>query len=230
MHIGLIGGIGPAATEFYYRGLVGNHAATSVALELTIAHADMYALLENMAAGAANEQARIFCHHVKQLAGAGATIAAVTSIAGHFCFSELQSISPLPMVSALASLRQEIERRGISRVGLLGSKIAMESKLYGSVEGVEVVLPSDDEIQLVSEAYFAMAKEQRANSAQRDLFFKVGDRLCSKQNAEIVILAGTDMFLAFADARPTFDVIDCAEVHIKALNALVEGSSTELTG
>lgn len=230
MHIGLIGGIGPAATEFYYRGLVGKHSATSTPLELTIAHADMYALLENMTAGAADEQAKIFCHHVEQLAGAGATVAAVTSIAGHFCFSELESISPLPIVSALATLRLEIERRGISRVGLLGSKIAIKSKLYGSVEGVEIVLPSDDDIHLVNDAYFAMAKEQRANSAQRDLFFKVGDRLCSKQKAEIVILAGTDMFLAFAGANPAFDVIDCAEVHIKALTSLVEGSSPELTG
>ena len=41
MHIGLIGGIGPAATEFYYRNLVRAHAAANRAMELTIVHADM---------------------------------------------------------------------------------------------------------------------------------------------------------------------------------------------
>jgi aspartate/glutamate racemase len=41
MHIGLIGGIGPAATEFYYRGLVARHAASGTHLELTIDHADL---------------------------------------------------------------------------------------------------------------------------------------------------------------------------------------------
>jgi len=34
MHIGLIGGIGPAATDFYYRRLIANFASKKAALEL----------------------------------------------------------------------------------------------------------------------------------------------------------------------------------------------------
>jgi len=33
MHIGLIGGIGPAATEFYYRGLTDRHAKSGTRLK-----------------------------------------------------------------------------------------------------------------------------------------------------------------------------------------------------
>ena len=40
MHIGLIGGIGPAATEFYYRALVKLYAQAERRLELTIVNAD----------------------------------------------------------------------------------------------------------------------------------------------------------------------------------------------
>ena len=50
MHIGLIGGIGPAATDFYYRGLIGKAAERKIDLDLTIAHADSPTLLANMAA------------------------------------------------------------------------------------------------------------------------------------------------------------------------------------
>ena len=32
MHIGLIAGIGPAATDFYYRGLIERHAASGIPL------------------------------------------------------------------------------------------------------------------------------------------------------------------------------------------------------
>jgi len=228
MHIGLIGGIGPAATEFYYRGLVGNHAVDSAGLELTIVHADMNVLLSNMTADARDKQAKVFCHHVEQLARAGAVTAAVTSIAGHFCFRELEAISPLPLVSALKTLGAEIERRGLRRVGLLGSKVAIESRLYGSVTGVEIVLPNDDEMNSVSEEYFAMAKTQCATEAQRKLFFTVGAGLCSEQHAEVVILAGTDMFLAFAGAKPGFEVVDCAEVHIQALAELASKNVSRL--
>jgi hypothetical protein len=48
MHIGLIGGIGPAATEFYYRNLVRAHDAANCVLDLTIVHADVRALIKNM--------------------------------------------------------------------------------------------------------------------------------------------------------------------------------------
>ena len=51
MHIGLIGGIGPAATEFYYRGLIERHAAAGTKLELTIAHADVREMGKNLVNG-----------------------------------------------------------------------------------------------------------------------------------------------------------------------------------
>ena len=230
MHIGLIGGIGPAATEFYYRGLVADCSAAACPLELTIAHADMNMLLENLAAGAAEKQAAIFRHHVQQLAGAGADVAAVTSIAGHFCFSELGAISPLPLVSALTALEQEVARRKLRRVALLGSKVAMESGFYGTLNEVEIVLPQGEDLHTVSDEYFAMAGAQRATATQRELFFTVGADLCAKQNAEVVILAGTDMFLAFAGADPGFEVIDSAEVHIRALAGLARQGDTPAAG
>ena len=48
MHIGLIGGIGPAATDYYYRGLIEGHTAAGRRLELTIAHADARELVANL--------------------------------------------------------------------------------------------------------------------------------------------------------------------------------------
>ena len=220
MHIGLIGGIGPAATEFYYRGLVEAHAGSVQPLELTIVHADTAVLVNNLTSNSARAQAEIFSRHIEQLAGAGAEIAAVTSIAGHFCLSELEEISPLPLVSALTTVEAELKHKGLSRVGLLGTRVAMETRLYGMVSGVEFVLPQKQDLNMVGREYIAMAKAQRATDEQRQLFFDVGGRLCSEQGAEIVVLAGTDMFLAFENQRLSFERMDCAKVHIQALSAL----------
>lgn len=38
-HIGLIGGIGPAATDYYYRRIIAPYAESDLDLELTIIHA-----------------------------------------------------------------------------------------------------------------------------------------------------------------------------------------------
>jgi hypothetical protein len=60
MYIGLIGGIEPAATEFYYRNLVRAHAAANCAVELTIAHAGIRDLVQNLSDNAPDKQCESF--------------------------------------------------------------------------------------------------------------------------------------------------------------------------
>jgi aspartate racemase len=66
MHIGLIGGIGPAATDYYYRGLIERHAKAGTHLELTIAHADVRELTANAANNHAQKQADSFLRLVRR--------------------------------------------------------------------------------------------------------------------------------------------------------------------
>ena len=74
MHIGLIGGIGPAATDFYYRRLISTFASKKAALELTIVHADTPTLLGNLASNAAATQVAIFMKLTNRLAAGGASV------------------------------------------------------------------------------------------------------------------------------------------------------------
>ena len=105
MHIGLIGGIGPAATEFYYRNLVRAHVDAGSVLDLTIVHADMRDLVQNISDNAPDKQAEIFLRLTRRLQAAGAEAVAVTSIAGHFCLRELEALSPLPVINAIPADR-----------------------------------------------------------------------------------------------------------------------------
>lgn len=217
MHIGLIGGIGPAATEFYYRGLVQAHDAVGKPMELTIVQAQVRDLVRNVANGAAEEQAAIFCDLVARLAAAGAKAAAVTSMGGHFCISELEAISPLPMINAIPILDAEFGRRGFGRIGLLGNETVMRSRLYGGISSAEIVTPDGDDLTEAGDAYTAMALAGRATDEQRDYFRTMGQRLCDEQGADAIVLGGTDLFLAFDGQNCEYPLIDCAEIHIEAL-------------
>ncbi|MGH9755739.1 MAG: aspartate/glutamate racemase family protein [Blastocatellia bacterium] len=217
MHIGLIGGIGPAATEFYYRNLARAHAAAGCAMELTIVHADARDLLQNMSDDARDKQAEIFLRLTRRLQAAGAEAVAVTSIAGHFCIRELEALSPLPVINAIPEIEAALVNRGLRRVGLLGTRVVMQSRLYGGVSAVEVVLPQGESFDATHNAYVAMAVTGQADDQQRELLFSVGNDLCRKQGAEAVVLAGTDLFLAFEGHDCGFPTIDCARVHINAL-------------
>ncbi len=217
MHIGLIGGIGPAATEFYYRGLVNAYAAVDRVLDLTIVHADAKQMVANLMAGAAEAQAKVFLSLVERLQAAGAEAVVVTSMGGHFCVNELTAVSPLPVLNAIPSLNAGFAQRGLKRVGLLGTRLVMESHIYGGVPSVECVIPQGDDIAVVHDDYVAMATAAQVTAAQRETYFRVGRALCGQQGAEAVVLAGTDLFLAFQEQDCGFPVIDAAEVHIEAV-------------
>ena len=217
MHIGLIGGIGPAATEFYYRGLVERHAASGVPLELTIAHADVRELSRNLVSNDARAQADVFLRLVRQLAAAGAGAAAVTSMGGHFCIKELEAVSPLPILNAIPEVDAEIRRRSVKTVGIIGTRLVMESGLYGGITSADIVRPQGAALDAVHDNYVAMAIAGRVTDAQREVFFTIGRQLCREQGAEAVMLGGTDLFLAFAGQDCGFPVIDCADVHVEAI-------------
>ena len=217
MHIGLIGGIGPAATEYYYRGLVRAHAEADRVLELTIVHAQIRDLVRTATDGDPDAQAIVFAELVGRLQAAGADIAAVSSLSGHFCIDELTALSPLPLINLIDALDAEVARRRLGCVGLLGTRFVMETGVYGGLTSAETVAPLGSDLDATHEAYIGMAMAGRATDDQRALLFDVGKKLVRDQGADAVVLAGTDLFLAFDGRDCGFPVIDSADVHIEAL-------------
>jgi aspartate racemase len=219
MHIGLIGGIGPAATEFYYRALVSLYAKANRRLELTIANADAREMVGNLEAGNKEAQAAVFAKYIDQLKGAGCEAVAVTSMGGHFCIDALESMSRLPLISALPALQAHFSARNITRVGVLGTRAVMESKLYG-LAGVDVVTVPGEELGTAHANYVSMAVAGKATDDQRAYFEDAAVRLVSEQGAQAVVLGGTDLFLAFDKPSYPYPVVDCALVHAEEIARL----------
>ncbi len=166
MHIGLIGGIGPAATEFYYRGLTDRHANSGTRLELTIANAEVRDLSQNLAIKDARKQAGLFAALISRLKAAGAQLAAVTSIGGHFCIGEHLPISPLPVLKGIPEVDAAVRRGKFKTVGILGTRMVMETRMYGAISSAAVVVPLGVELDKVHENYVAMATAGRVNDAR----------------------------------------------------------------
>ena len=217
MHVGLIGGIGPAATEFYYRGLTRAFAAAGRKLELTIVNAEVREMKRNMDARDPKAQAEVFAELIGRLKAAGAKAAAVTSMGGHFCIEELKAISPLPLINAIPELNDQFGRMGVKRIGILGSGAVMRSKFYGGVTSVEIAAPLGADLDEVHARYVAMATAAVATDDDRKFFLEAGQKLADGQGAEVIVLSGTDLFLAFDGAKPGYRVADAAEIHIGAI-------------
>ncbi|MES2951147.1 MAG: aspartate/glutamate racemase family protein [Pseudomonadota bacterium] len=217
MHVGLIVGIGPAATDYYYRYLISALARAGQDLTLTMAHADVPTLLRNQTEGNADAQVEIYLQLTNRLQRSGVEQVAVTSIAGHFCIESFKALSPVPVIDLLDVVKTEMKQRGFQKVGLLGTRVVMESQFYGVLEGVEVIPPAGNLLE-VHDAYVSMAAAGIATPEHREVFMRAGKTLTTAYGCESIMLAGTDLALVFKkDQNPGFDIFDCAQVHAEAI-------------
>jgi len=217
IHIGLIGGIGPAATDFYYRRLISSFAAKNSALELTMVHADTPTLLNNLLNNDAAAQVAIYTRLTNRLVAAGAECVVVTSIAGHFCIRAFEEVSPLPVVNMISEVSRAVEARGLKRIGILGTRTVMETRFYRSIHTAEIIPPRGQDLEDVHNAYVAMASAGVVTPGQRALFETVSERLLREEGAEAIMLGGTDLALAFDEKSGRFPLVDCAGIHVDAI-------------
>ncbi|CCE05353.1 Aspartate racemase [Bradyrhizobium sp. STM 3843] len=217
MHIGLIGGIGPAATDFYYRRLISTFASRKAALELTIVHADTPTLLKNLSANDAEAQVAIYTRLTNRLVAAGAGCVVVTSIAGHFCIEAFKACSPLPVIDMISEVSAAVEERGLKRIGILGTRTVMETRFYGGVRSAEIIPPNGGDLDDVHQAYVAMAASGVVTEAQRSIFNHVSRKLLEEGGAEAIMLGGTDLALVFNQDAAPFPLVDCAALHVDAV-------------
>ena len=220
MHIGLIGGIGVAATVVYYQRLAKAAAARGMTrFDLTIVHGDIQELIRNNLADRREEQAHAFLPLLQRLKQAGCERAALTSLGAHFCFSELEAVSPLPLVSAVAPLDTYFAAKGIRSIGLLGTRVVMRTRLFGQLRETRAIA-LDDEIEMLGQTYQDVAVSGVCTPEQRRLFIDAGHRMM-KAGAEAIVLAGTDLNLAFDGADAGYPVIDALDVHVDVLAELL---------
>ena len=218
MHIGLIGGIGPAATDYYYRRLIASFAGRNAPLEMTIAHADTRTLLSNLEKNDGASQVQIYNRLTERLARAGAECVVVSSIAGHFCIDAFKARSPLPVVDLLAEVDQAVKLRGLERVGILGTRTVMETRFYAALSNAEVITPQGRALDQVHEAYVAMAAAGEVTDDQRAVFHSVCDWFIRIAEVDAVLLGGTDLALVFPEGAGAFPVVDCAAIHVDAIS------------
>lgn len=217
MHIGLIGGIGPAATDFYYRSLIAEFARKNEPLEMTIAHADTPTLLTNLENNDIDSQVEIYNRLTNRLASAGADCVVVTSIAGHFCIESFKQSSSLEVIDMLIEIDETVRNRGLKRVGVLGTKTVMETRFYSGIKTAEVIIPEGSTLNDVHTAYVSMAATGHVTNDQRAVFDSVCDWFIDQSEVDAIMLGGTDLALVYQEGQTQYPIVNCAAIHVDAI-------------
>src|SRR5579863_9826283 len=195
--LGLVGGLGVGATVYYYERLARECAKMGFALDIVIANAQTPQVFEFVQAEDRKGLAEYLNSYVRRMKAAGAEIAAVPAITPQFCVKELVAACPLPVVSLLDPLIRELSRREARRVAIFGTRFVIESDMFGMLTGVEIVRPAPDEVDFIHNTYVELAATGRPSAAKHEKLTALAHLLISRDAADTIILAGTDLTLLF---------------------------------
>jgi aspartate racemase len=202
-NLGLIGGLGPGATVHYYREL-----SKAGAGEFLVVQADVGYVLEQAGRDDRATLAAYLARLIDRLARAGAEVAAISAITPHICVRELEKISPLPLVNIVDAIAAEVRSRAYKRVALFGTRYVMETRLFGMLEGIDVLVP--EQVAAIHDAYVRIVG---GDLAARDVLSGIAHEL----PVDAIVLAGTDLAHVFDESNTDFPHVDGAKVHIEAI-------------
>lgn len=218
--IGLIGGLGVGAGMYYYEKLAAAFVDRGAQPGLVVSHADIGRAYTLVQQGEMEALASYLNEHLTTLKQAGCEIAAIAAVTPLICWPQLKPIAALSIVDVFDCVNAELARRNAKRVGILGTQFVMQSDMFGRLRGVDIVRHTSEELDLVQRNYLIIARTGNAAYADIEGIRAIAKRL-TEAGADAVILAGTELSLAFDEATAGFPALDSGRVHV---NAIVEAA------
>jgi aspartate racemase len=220
--VGIVGGLGPESTIDYYRRILEEWKredpgsspsividSLDVQLGLRLVESDRPALIEYLLGS------------LRRLAGAGADFAAMAANTPHVVFDELAARATIPLVSIVESCAEDARRRGLRRLGLLGTRFTMEGSFYPKTfarYAMEVVAPNDRERAWIHERYIGEMLKGDFRDDTRQGVVSVVERLRDAEKIDGVILGGTELTILLSDPVVAgIPALDTTALHVSAI-------------
>ena len=214
--IGLVGGLGVGAAIHYYKHLSDAFAARGAQPGLVISHADIGRAYSMVQRGEMNALAAYLNEHLIVLKNAGCDFAAIAAVTPLICAPRLDEIAVLPRIDVFDCVNAELKRRKAKRVAVLGTQFVMQTDMFGRLEDAEIVRPTPSQFELVQSNYLIIARTGGIEHADIEGIRAIGKDLANS-GADAVILAGTELSLAFTEENAGFPALDSGRVHIDAI-------------
>ena len=226
--LGLIGGIGPESTILYYRKIIhgvqsklGKENLPPIAIESLSA----FQVFSMCRAGRLDDLENYVLGAIRNLAAAGAEMAALTGNTPNIVLDRVRLRAPIPIISAIEATCDEAAQRGLSSLGLLGTVFTMTNTFFKEPferRGIKVVVPSTDQIAYIQSKIEAELEHGVVMPDTQADFVSIIEDLRTSSGIEQVALACTELPLILSDNNSPVPCLDTMEIHVEALvNVLV---------
>jgi aspartate racemase len=217
--IGLVGGISWVSTVDYYKFI--NEGVNRKLGGLNFAECMIYSLnFADMQEKTWEDAYGLLLNACKSLERSGADGIALCANTAHLYAEQLQAEIKLPFIHIGTATANNVTKKGIKTVGLMGTKFTMELDFYKNKlkeNGLEVITPNTQELR--DYIQYTIKEELGrgiTNPETKANYMRVAKDLVA-QGAEGIILGCTEIPMLISQSDFDFPVFDTAKIHSQAI-------------
>ncbi len=219
--IGLIGGTTWLSTVEYYRNI--NRLTNERLGGLNSAKILLYSLNFEEFKPPADPAgwgvvAEMLTRIARRLENAGADCLLLCANTPHMAADEVQKGIGIPLINIAVETARVIRKKGIRKVGLLGTKFTMELPFFKqklASDGIETLIPNDADRDFVHTSIYAELGKGIFTSETKKRYLQIIDSL-GANGAGGVILGCTEIPLLLQQSDCTLPVFDTTVIHSRA--------------
>ncbi|MBQ1319722.1 MAG: aspartate/glutamate racemase family protein [Solobacterium sp.] len=220
--IGLIGGMSWESTVPYYQiinetvreHLGGLHSAKIILYSVEFDEIEKY-----QSSNQWDKAAEVLGRAAHGLELAGADFILICTNTMHKIYSEIQAAVSVPVYHIAELTADELAAKGITKIGLLGTKYTMTEDFYKKVlidRGIEVLIPEKDEdIRMINTVIFDELCQGIIREEAKQEYLRVIDELTAR-GAGGIILGCTEIGLLVQQKDTDAPLFDTTYIHAKA--------------
>lgn len=216
--IGLIGGMSWESTVTYYQ-IINNTIKEEIgglhSAKIILYSVDFAEIEEYQANSEWEKSADILSEAAHNLEKAGADFIVICTNTMHKVVPQIQKKISIPIVHIADATAEELEKKNIKKVALLGTKYTMTQDFYKEKikrRGIDVIIPDEVDVELVNHIIYDELCLGNVNDESRKQYVRIIEQL-KNEGAEGVILGCTEIGLLIKQADISIPVFDTTQIH-----------------
>ena len=202
--IGIMGGMGPAATVDLMSRIISMTDAASDQEHIPMIVDSDTRIPDRTEAilGRGESPLPEMLASAKRLEAAGADFIVVACHAAHYYLPEIKKQIGIPVIDMPEEVAKLLKMKGVNKAAVLATDGTVRSGLYGAALerfGIQAVYPDEDQQKTVMSLVYEYVKKGYTDPAdfpREEITGIIGD--LSSQGAEVLLLASTELPIAFS--------------------------------
>lgn len=222
--VGIVGGMGPESTVDYYQSVITKFqekiGSKEELPELFINSINMYKMFKLLMNGQTDELINYLTDAVRTLEIAGADFVVMSANTPHIVFEQIQQKVHVPMISIVEETFLKVQKLGLEKIGLIGTKFTMENDFFKKPfisENKEIIVPNELEQQYIHTKIVEELENGIVYNETKKEFLNIINTMINRDHIQGIILGCTELPMLIKKQDLAIHHFNTTEIHVNKI-------------